>query len=108
MDKRHRFLPIHKITEGMVLADDLMDKLGHVLLPAGAAITDATLKSLGRHDILQLCILVDEVPGEEQDQLIELQNKADRIDILFRKNPCDSPTTMLLSYVQKYRSGKAS
>jgi hypothetical protein len=108
MDKRHQFLPIHQLCEGMVLADDLMDKLGHVLLPAGAAITDGILKSLERHDIHHVSILVDEVPGDEQERLLELQKKAERLNILFRKNPYEAPTNILQTYLQKYRTGNMS
>ena len=107
MDTRHQYLSLRKITAGMVLADDLMDKLGHVLLPAGTALTDGMLKSLGHHDIHQLSILLDETPGEELDRSLEHQQKIDRLKQLFRKNPNDLPTSTLQTYLQKYRQGEA-
>ena len=107
MDKRHQYLSIQKITAGMVLADDLMDKQGHVLLPAGATLTEGMLKSLAHHDIHQLSILVDEVPGDELNRALENQKKIDRLEQLFRKRPYESPTSTLQIYIQKYRAGEA-
>jgi hypothetical protein len=92
----------------MVLADDLMDKLGHVLLPAGTALTEGMLKSLGHHDIHQLSILIDEVPGDEQERTLEHQKKIERLEHLFRKKPDDTPTSNLYAYLQKYRAGDVS
>ena len=108
MDKRHHFLPIHQISQGMALADDLMDKQGHVLLPAGTIISEGMLKSLERHDIHQLSILIEEMPGDEQAHLLELQKKVDRLNTLFRKRPYESPTDILQTYIQKYREGNMS
>lgn len=106
MSQRHQYLSIQNISAGMVLADDLLDKLGHVLLPAGVCLTEAMLKSLHQHHVQQLSVLVDDAPGHEQDQALALQKKRDRLEKLFRHAPCDGPTATLLSYLQKYRSDK--
>lgn len=107
MDKRHHYLSIQKITAGMVVADDLLDKLGHVLLPAGTSLTNGMLKSLAHHEIHQLSILFDEIPGDALDNALGHQKKIDRLALLFRKIPYDSPTSILQIYLQKYRTGDA-
>ncbi len=108
MDNRHQYLALKNIKPGMVLADDLMDKLGRILLPAGTSLTDKILKSITQHHILQLSILVSELPGEEQDQTLERQKKIDRLQQLFRHAPYESPTSILQAYAYKYREGDAS
>ena len=108
MDNRHQYLSIKNIKPGMVLADDLMDKLGRILLPAGTSLTDKILKSIAQHHILQLSILVSELPGEEQDHALERQKKIDRLQQLFRHGPYESPTNILEAYTHKYRAGDAS
>lgn len=107
MDNRHQYLAIKNIKPGMVLADDLMDKLGRILLPAGTALTDKILKSITQHHILQLSILVSELPGEEQDHAHEQQKKLGRLEQLFRKGPYESPSNILQAYILKYRTGDA-
>jgi hypothetical protein len=105
MDNRHQYLAIKNIKPGMVLADDLIDKLGRILLPAGTKLTDKILKSITQHQIVQLSILVNEVPGEEQDHELEKQKKIDRLEQLFRHGPYESPTNILKTYIYKYRAG---
>lgn len=104
MSQRHLYLSIQNISAGMVLADDLLDKLGHVLLPAGACLTEAMLKSLNQHHVQQLSVLVEDLPGHEQDQVLASQIKRERLDKLFRQGPYDAPTATLFSYLKKYRS----
>ena len=108
MGNRHQYLSIKNIKPGMVLADDLMDKLGRILLPAGTTLTDKILKSITQHHILQLSILVSELPGEEQDQTLERQKKIERLQRIFRHAPEESPANLLLAYLIKYREGDAS
>lgn len=106
MSQRHQYLSIQNIRAGMVLADDLLDKLGHILLPAGVCLTEAMLKSLKHHQIQQLSVLLEDLPGQEQDQALASQQKRARLDKLFRHGPYDAPTATLLSYLQKYRSNE--
>lgn len=108
MENRHQYLSMKNIKPGMVLADDLMDKLGRILLPAGTTLTEKTLKSIAQHQILQLSIFVSELPGEERDPALERQKKLGRIAQLFRHGPYQSPTDLLQEYVIKYRTGDAS
>lgn len=104
MNQRHQYLSIQDISAGMILADDLLDKLGHILLPAGVCLTEAMLKSLNHHHIQQLSVLLEDLPGHEQDQVLASQKKRARLEKLFRQGPYDAPTATLFSYLQKYRS----
>ena len=108
MENRHQYLSIKNIKPGMILADDLMDKLGRILLPAGTLLTEKALKSIAQHHILQLSIFVNELPGEEHDPELERQKKIDRLKQLFRHGPYQSPTNLLEEYIVKYRAGDAS
>lgn len=92
----------------MILADDLMDKLGRVLLPAGTLLTEKTLQSVIQHKILQLSILANELSSEARDPAIEHQEKVDRIKQLFRHDSYQSPNNLLQEYIFKYRTGDAS
>lgn len=107
MNKQHHYLPLHKVTAGMVLADNLLDKQGHVLLPSGTALTAAMISSIAHHDIHQLSILSDQTSESEHDNAGERQRKLDRLAILFRQTPYETPTSTLLAYIQKYRSDDA-
>ncbi len=108
MNKRHHYLLLHKVAAGMVLADNLLDKLGHVLLPAGISLTETMLKSIAQHQITQLSIAIDDSIEAEHDIANERQLKLDRLAILFRQAPYDRPTSTLLTYMQKYRSGETA
>ncbi len=105
MGARHQYMSLQEISAGMVLADDLLDKLGHILLPAGICLSEAMLKSLHNHQIHQLSILIDDLSGELPNDAEERQKKRDRLEYLFRQGPDDAPANMLLSYLRKYRSG---
>jgi hypothetical protein len=108
VENGHQYISIKNIMPGMVLADDLMDKHGRILLPAGTSLTEKILKSIAQHQILQLSIVVSELPGKEQDRSLERQKKIDRVAQLFRHGPYESPTDLLQEYILKYRAGDPS
>jgi hypothetical protein len=105
MTNRHRYLPLSKVSPGMTLADDLLDKQGHVLLPAGATLTAGMLKSLAQHAVQQLSIAQEGM--SEQEQTVDYQKKLDRLEILFRQGPYQAPTSTLQEYVHNYRRAEA-
>ena len=105
MNKRYHYLPLSKVKPGMVLADDLLDKVGHVLLPAGATLTERMLQAIGQHDIHQLSIVNDGAP--EQDEGADLQAKLQRIELLFRHIGDSEPANLLKTYIIHYRQGEA-
>ncbi|WP_423707887.1 hypothetical protein [Undibacterium sp. WLX3042] len=106
MSKHSHYLTLNKVTAGMILADDLLDKVGHILLPAGTALSENMLRSLTAHGVSQLCIEADATPTPEE--LKERQMKIERIPLLFRKYPAEQPVSLLQQYIQHYREGGAS
>ncbi|MCU6435736.1 hypothetical protein LPB67_18320 [Undibacterium sp. Jales W-56] len=102
MNQRHQYLPLSKISAGMVLADDLLDKQGHVLLPAGVILTAGMLTSVENHHIRQLSVFTDNEPDTDMDDL--KQHQLERLDILFRHVDDQIPTSILLDYLRSYRS----
>lgn len=98
--KKHRYLSLEKISAGMVLADDLLDKQGHVLLPAGISLTDNMLKSLAHHEVHQVSILMDVV---DDINLPSPQEKLARLEQLFRITPRSAATESLYVYLKNYR-----
>ncbi|QGZ43065.1 hypothetical protein GO485_11675 [Pseudoduganella flava] len=80
----------------MVLADEVLDAQGNVLLPRGTVLTDDQLASLARHGIAALA--VHDAVG-------------DRLDRLFRKLDPDSAdawaTRELRQYLAAWRHGGA-
>ncbi|MES2071839.1 MAG: hypothetical protein V4488_15900 [Pseudomonadota bacterium] len=105
MTNRHRYLPLSKVSPGMTLADDLLDKQGHVLLPAGATLTAGMLKSIAQHAIPQLSIAQEGL--SEQEQTVDYQEKLERLDVLFRQGPYEAPTSTLQEYLHNYRRAEA-
>ncbi|GGC85593.1 hypothetical protein GCM10011396_36150 [Undibacterium terreum] len=89
----------------MTLADDLLDKQGHVLLPAGVTLTAGMLKSLAQHSVQQLSIAQEGM--SEQEQTVDYQKKLDRLAILFRQGPYEGPTGTLQEYIYNYRRAEA-
>ncbi|MFZ6689571.1 hypothetical protein ACO0K0_17645 [Undibacterium sp. SXout11W] len=106
MSKHSQYIALAKATEGMVLADDLLDKVGHVLLPAGAKLTASILNSLAHHHIQQLCVEKEVVDKQEMET--ERQYKLSRIEYLFRLQPDQEPANSLKQYLIHYREGNAT
>ncbi|MCH8622987.1 hypothetical protein [Undibacterium sp. TS12] len=103
MHKRYRYLPLSKVTVGTVLAEDLLDKVGHVLLPAGVTLTERMLQAIAQHDIHQLSIEDTEISAQEEEA--DLRNKLARIETIFRHAGETEPANLLKSYVLHYRQG---
>ncbi|MFZ6749469.1 hypothetical protein [Undibacterium sp. Ren11W] len=103
MNKRHHYLPLQSVIADMVLADNLLDKQGHVLLPAGTCLTSVMIASMHHHDVHQLSILIDDASEPEQDKEVTRQAKMDRLNKIFRHAEQAGPIASLLIYLQKYR-----
>jgi hypothetical protein len=105
MNRHYRYLPLSKVTPGTVLADDLLDKVGHVLLPAGTTLTERMLQAIAHHDIHQLS--VEDEAGSEDEEPEYLTTKLSRIEKIFRQVGDAEPASILKSYVIDYRKGEA-
>jgi hypothetical protein len=110
MNKKHRYVPLEQIIPGTLLADELLDKLGHVLLPAGTSLTPAILKAVANHNIHHLSITIDhdqiedEVHADGENKAHQLQ----RLEQLFRHAPYEKPTETLRTYIERYRRNETS
>ncbi|MFZ6876020.1 hypothetical protein ACO0LF_28495 [Undibacterium sp. Di27W] len=105
MNKHYHYLPLSKVSPGTVLADDLLDKVGHVLLPAGTTLTERMLQAIAHHDIHQLSVEGD--PGSEQENAQDLATRLERIEKIFRHIGDSEPANILKAYVIQYRQGES-
>lgn len=106
MKQERRELPLDEVVAGMVLADEVCDARGAVLLPRGASLTDAVLTGLGRRGIETLPVLV--APTLTDDELAARRAQlARRLDHLFRFTGNDRPARELRRliglYVEEHR-----
>jgi hypothetical protein len=88
---------------GMVLATDLKDAGGAVLLPAGTALSAASLKSLERRGVEEVSVVADEPPETDAQKEAERLRKLGRLERLFRHSAASGATGALLGYLQRYR-----
>ncbi|WP_175626126.1 MULTISPECIES: hypothetical protein [Oxalobacteraceae] len=100
----HQQLALDDVTPGMVLADNLLDAQGQILLPKGAELSEQMLESLRRHDISSLRIFMGELSEEEAAaQRAYLQSRLTR---LFRNSDGEDANGLLQNYVRKFRLGE--
>lgn len=101
MKGERRELPLDETRAGMVLADDVRDAKGMVLLPGGATLTDMALTSLGRRGIETLAVLVPLELSEVEIAARQAQ-LAQRLDWLFRLAGDDEPARVLKEQIGLY------
>ena len=97
-------IDIDSASGGMVLAADLHDSRGAVLLPAGATLSDATIVSLRRRGIEQLCVLAPlaaSSPADDAAAAAERERQCERLQRLFRRSAGASDA--LLGQLLQYR-----
>ena len=104
MNRQHTQISLDEAEPGMILADDLFDARGQVLLPAGAALTPTILSALQRRDIGTMSILGDEIP--EIDNSKNLEEHEQRLASVFRKQSDDDMATEILrQFIYNFRFG---
>ena len=89
---------------GMVLAADLVDGGGAILVPRGATLTDSLLGALRRRGVERCAIVVDEevdTAGLERERQRSLQ----RLERLFRHTAGMPGSALLLARLRDYRNG---
>ncbi len=97
-------LALADVKPDMVLSDDLLDPQGQVLLPKGATLTEHTIESLHRHDVVSLRIVMGELtPEEEAIQRVHFQARLER---LFRKSDNEGANSLLHRYIRTFRLGE--
>jgi hypothetical protein len=109
MTGTYRHLPLADVEPGMVLSDELLDKQGQVLLPAGTVLTEKMLERMPNHGIESLAVVGDAAPDPVQSAA-EREAHLARIAMLFRHhdpaNADDWAAHSLRALVTAFRVGK--
>lgn len=96
---------IDDVVEGMVLAHDLRDAGGAVLLPAGAILSAASLSSLRRRGIERLPVVPVAAAPDPAALAAERERQVKRLASLFRHSASCGATGRLLDQMVIYRNG---
>lgn len=104
MSALHKQLLLAEVTPGMVLADNLLDAQGQILLPKGATLTAQTINSMRRHDVVSIPVVIGELTAEED--AVRRQEAQARLTYLFRRSEDNEINHLLHQYVDHFRSGE--
>lgn len=94
---------------GDVLAEAISDARGAVLLPDGATLSEAILKSLERHGVEMLRVLAVDVAGDEADEeadedaALRREQVESRLRHLFRRTGDSDAAHELAAQLALYR-----
>lgn len=79
--KQSETCAIDQVQAGAVLAADVVDAGGRILMPAGATLTATALESLQRRDIVSLTIesLQEEDPAAREARRVRLETRLARL-----------------------------
>lgn len=100
--KKRETLTVGDLQPGMRVAAAVVDAAGRVLLPAGAEISDATIASLLRRDIEQVCV---EFEVEDDPAAIEAYRRqvVAELDHIFRQAGEGESTRAMYEAIVAYR-----
>jgi hypothetical protein len=101
MISRYKHVPIDEATAGMVLADEVCDRHGNVLLAKGAQLSEPLLQALRRRGIESVRIEGEEISHEQL--AAERERVAARLAHLFRKAHGGAANTLLREQLTGYR-----
>lgn len=107
MNQRHQYLMLDQAKAGMRLADEVLDKQGHILLPVGIVLTEQLIHSLNNHGIQQVSIMLDQNEEQAQHEQDLRQQKIDRLSAIFRHCPDNPASLELRACIEKYRLNEA-
>lgn len=95
-------LPLSEAAAGMRLAAAVLDEAGHVLVPAGAELSEGMLQGLQRRDVVEVAVEreVEEDPAAQAAYRAKLTAQ---LDHLFRKAGDADETRTLYQAVLDYR-----
>jgi hypothetical protein len=106
MSSSEQMIDIDAASAGMVLAADLKDASGVVLLPAGATLSESSLNSLRRRGIEQIGVLQDAAPEDAAALQAERVRQCARLQRLFRRSAEVGASAKLLERLTSYRKGE--
>jgi hypothetical protein len=102
MISKNKQLDLDDPAAGMILAAEVLDHQGSVLLPAGAALTEPLLTSMRRRGIDHLQVVDDSVSA--QDLAEECERVGQRLDQLFRRPGTSKADALLQAQVRAFRT----
>lgn len=109
MTATYRHLPLAEVQPGMVLSDELLDKQGQVLLPAGTVLSEKMLERMPGHGIESLAVL-DETAADPAQLAAQRAAQLARIAVLFRRHDPDNgedwAAASLRQLITDFRIGK--
>jgi hypothetical protein len=101
MIQKYKEVDLDDAAAGMVLASEVLDHQGSVLLPAGAALSEQLLTSMRRRGIDSVRIVDDSVSSAELEA--ERERVAQRLDHLFRRPDGGAAQAQLRAELSAYR-----
>ena len=101
MISKYKQVDLDDASAGMVLAVDVLDHQGSVLLPKGAALSDSLLTSMRRRGIDSVQVVDDGVSPEQL--AAERERIAARLQQLFRKPGPGRADALLREQLAAYR-----
>lgn len=102
MGAGYKLIALADARPGQVLSDVLLDRVGQVLLPKGAVLSEGNLAALERHGVAMLPVVVENLAAPDPALV------AARLDRLFRTPAGEHDSTArarLRRYVEQYRLG---
>ncbi|HEU4375139.1 MAG TPA: hypothetical protein VFS02_16710 [Telluria sp.] len=102
MISKYKQLDLDDAEAGMILSVEVLDHQGSVLLPAGAALTDALLTSMRRRGIDSVQVVDDTVSPHELEA--ERERVAARLAQLFRRPGASAADAMLRAGLAAFRT----
>ena len=99
---RVKLIPLSLATPDMVLAKDVQNSLGQVLLKAGLSLSALSIAGLMKKNIGHVSVLYQEERSEE-DLAAERIKTTERINHLFRNVPQDGTMGALRQMIIDYR-----
>jgi hypothetical protein len=104
MSAAYQHLALTEVEPGMILANELLDQQGQVLLPKGAVLTANTIALLPSHGIDMVGV---QRPGAAPEPAPDAEAVERRLAHLFRKHDpaseSDWATSMLRLYITDFR-----
>jgi hypothetical protein len=96
-------LPLEEASAGQVLASDLRDAGGMVLLPRGTELTESMLGSLARRGVATLAIVAEQLSAQDEAaREQQRQQRLYRLERLFRRHG-GAEESPLLACLRHYR-----
>ncbi len=100
--KKVELLPVDQLQAGMTVAVQVVDAGGHVLLPAGAGLTDSTIAALERREIEAVSVEIE--CAEDPEELEKYRAKLEaHLSRLFRKAGQEPEIKALYQAIVEYR-----